>query len=304
MSVIAQPLNTELLEVESNGVRLTYLEQGHGDPVVFVHGAFADYRSWQFQIEPFAERFRSIAYNRRYAYPNNRVGDYSDNTIENNASDLLVLMEKLQVGPAHFVTVSTGSFIALYFAVRHPELVRTLVLMEPGVVSLVIKNAKSKLEILSFFLRYPSSAMTLIKFSKATNSAKEVYERGDARTAARIFADAVEKSSPMRRKSSESPLFERVPPVIQTMFIDNMRDLMQGLGVVEDPVFTCEDAKQIRAPVLLIRSTPALRPIVDKLTQCLPNAEVVTMLHDGDQGRWFEPYPFNSMALKFLAKHC
>ena len=47
-----------------DGVRLTYIERGEGDPVIFVHGGFIDYRSWYFQIRPFSERYRVIAYNR------------------------------------------------------------------------------------------------------------------------------------------------------------------------------------------------------------------------------------------------
>ena len=31
-------------EVEVNGVRLSYVEQGAGEPIVFVHGAFSDFR--------------------------------------------------------------------------------------------------------------------------------------------------------------------------------------------------------------------------------------------------------------------
>lgn len=281
----------------------SYLEQGHGDPVVFVHGAFIDYRSWHFQIGPFSERFRVIAYNRRYAYPNKRIGDYSDNTIENNASDLMALMEKLKVGPAHFVTVSTGSFIALYFAARHPELIKSLVLMDPGVITLVIKNPKSKSELFSFMLKHPSSAMGFMKLRKATSLAAAAYDKGNAKEAAEIFANEAEEMSPLGRPPGEKPLFERLPPMIQAGFIDNMSDTRQGMDVVENATFTCEDARRIHPPVLLIRSSAAVRPIVDKLAQCLPNAKVVTMKHSGDQGRWFEPYPFNAVTLQFLSKH-
>lgn len=296
-------MDTELLEAEANGVRLTYLEQGDGDPVVFVHGAFTDYRSWHFQIGPFSERFRVIVYNRRYAHPNQRNGDYSDNTIENNASDLLTLVEKLKVGPAHLVTVSTGSFIALYFAARHPELVKSLVLMEPGIVTLVIKNPKSKFELFSFMLKHPSSAMSFVKLGKATRLAAVAYDKGDAKGAAEIFANEAEQLSPLGRPPGEKPLFQRLPPIIQAGFIDNMSDTRQGLGVVENASFTCEDAGRISAPVLLIRSSVGIRPIVDKLAQCLPNVEVVTMKHSGDQGRWFEPYLFNTIVLSFLSKY-
>jgi hypothetical protein len=34
-------------EAEVNGVRLSYIEQGSGEPIVFVHGAFSDLRVWE-----------------------------------------------------------------------------------------------------------------------------------------------------------------------------------------------------------------------------------------------------------------
>ena len=49
-----------------NGVELTYLEQGRGAPVVFVHGATLDYRAWEGQREAVAQRYRYIALRLRY----------------------------------------------------------------------------------------------------------------------------------------------------------------------------------------------------------------------------------------------
>jgi hypothetical protein len=53
-------------EVEVNGVRLSYVEQGAGEPIVFVHGAFSDLRVWEPIREEVAKRYRFIAYTQRY----------------------------------------------------------------------------------------------------------------------------------------------------------------------------------------------------------------------------------------------
>jgi non-heme chloroperoxidase len=296
-----QTSHSGLREIQANGVRLTYVEQGRGDPVVLVHGHFIDYRSWHFQIGPFSEHYRVVAYNRRYAYPNGRTGDYSDNTIANNAADLLDLLRALKLGPAHVVTVSTGSFIALYLAVRHPELVKSMVVMDAAVIPLVIRDPGSKLQLASFMFTHPGSATALISLNRTMKSANAAYRRGETRLAAQILANDLAKAAPL--KASGPPLFDRLPPVIRESFIDNVADLKQGIGVAEDPVFTAEDAHKINVPVLLIRSSPALDPIVDKLARSLPNAEVTSIKHAGDQGRWFPPYPFTSTAMQFLAKH-
>ena len=53
-------------EVEINGVRLQYKEQGSGEPVVFVHGALGDLRSWEPVREGIASKYRFVAYTQRY----------------------------------------------------------------------------------------------------------------------------------------------------------------------------------------------------------------------------------------------
>ncbi len=51
--------------LEVDGARLEYLENGDGEPLVMVHGSASDHRTWRFQIDAFAERFRGIAYDAR-----------------------------------------------------------------------------------------------------------------------------------------------------------------------------------------------------------------------------------------------
>ena len=53
-------------DVEVNGVRLQYIEQGSGEPIVFVHGAPHDLRAWEPVREEIAKKYRFIAYTQRY----------------------------------------------------------------------------------------------------------------------------------------------------------------------------------------------------------------------------------------------
>ena len=60
-------------QVNVNGVNLEYTEQGRGAPVVLVHGSVSDYRTWSVVQPRFAERYRTIAFSRRYHWPNERI---------------------------------------------------------------------------------------------------------------------------------------------------------------------------------------------------------------------------------------
>src|SRR5215467_11584821 len=53
-------------EVRVNGVDLSYIDDGVGTPVVFVHGAWMDLRYWEPQREGVAAHHRFVAYTLRY----------------------------------------------------------------------------------------------------------------------------------------------------------------------------------------------------------------------------------------------
>jgi len=122
---------TSVKKVRVNGADLHYVEQGTGVAVIFVHGGLDDYRAWQPQMQAFSQRYHTVAYSRRYNYPNNRVVPRSDYSAIVDADDLAALIKKLRLGPANIVGVSYGAYVGLFLAARHPDLVRSMVLSEP-----------------------------------------------------------------------------------------------------------------------------------------------------------------------------
>src|SRR5687767_10098283 len=53
-------------DIEVNGARLAYVEEGSGETIVFVHGAVSDLRTWDAIREDVAKKYRFIAYTQRY----------------------------------------------------------------------------------------------------------------------------------------------------------------------------------------------------------------------------------------------
>jgi non-heme chloroperoxidase len=122
--------------VQVNDVVLHRVERGSGTPVVLVHGSLADYTYWEWsgQVSLLADRYRVVAYSRRYNYPNTnpRSADHSSMV---EARDLAGLIDSLDAGPVHLVGHSYGAYTALTYALQHPERVRSLVLGEPPIMS-------------------------------------------------------------------------------------------------------------------------------------------------------------------------
>lgn len=118
-----------------DGVELHYVSRGTGVPVVLVHGSLADYSYWEEsnQITPLAEKYRVVAYSRRYNHPN-RNEPVENHSAIIEAGDLAGFLEQLEIDEVHLIGHSYGACTALLFALEHPARVRSLVLAEPPIL--------------------------------------------------------------------------------------------------------------------------------------------------------------------------
>jgi pimeloyl-ACP methyl ester carboxylesterase len=112
-----------------NGVRLAYDEVGAGPPAIWVHGSWTDRQGARLVAPLLAERYRVITYDRRGHSQSERVRGRQG--VMAHVADLAGVIEQLDAGPAHLVTNSFGSEIALKLALQRPELVASLCLHEP-----------------------------------------------------------------------------------------------------------------------------------------------------------------------------
>jgi pimeloyl-ACP methyl ester carboxylesterase len=99
---------------------------GDGPDVLLIGGLGDTVESWQFQLDGFKDRYRLTAFDNRGA---GRT-PLSDHVLSAPllADDAAEVLRALGVTTAHVVGFSMGSSIAQEVALRHPELVRSLVL--------------------------------------------------------------------------------------------------------------------------------------------------------------------------------
>jgi len=109
------------------GCRLAVHTAGSGLPLVLVHGFPLDHSMW-FAQEPLAASLRLIAPDCRGFGSSDGPGPES---IVQMADDLVALLDCLHVAtPAVVCGLSMGGYVAQHLAVRHPERVAALVLVD------------------------------------------------------------------------------------------------------------------------------------------------------------------------------
>jgi pimeloyl-ACP methyl ester carboxylesterase len=163
--------------IKVNGVNLFYKESGSGpETMVFSHGLLMDHTMFEPQRAVFEKQYRVIAYDHRAQGQSEDIGrGYDMSTITDDAA---LLIRALKAAPCHFAGLSMGGFAGMRVAAHHPELIRTLTLM----------NTTATREKLPNRLRYDFLAQMVKIFSPAPFTpiaVKELFGQTTRRSAER-----------------------------------------------------------------------------------------------------------------------
>ena len=102
-----------------------YSEKGSGPLVVFSHGTLMDAAMFEPQLDHLAERgYRALAYNSRVL-----TGEPGPHTLDDLAEDCRALLDELGAARCVLAGMSVGGFMALEFALAHPERLAGLIVI-------------------------------------------------------------------------------------------------------------------------------------------------------------------------------
>jgi 2-hydroxy-6-oxonona-2,4-dienedioate hydrolase len=103
---------------------LYYETAGEGPSLVLLHAGFVDRRMWDEQFSAFSQYFHVIRYDRR-GFGNSKLtpGPFS------HRRDLYQLLKFLGIEQAHLLGCSAGGAAIIDFALEHPEMTSSLILV-------------------------------------------------------------------------------------------------------------------------------------------------------------------------------
>jgi pimeloyl-ACP methyl ester carboxylesterase len=263
-----------------DGGELEFEVTGAGEPVLLIHGAFIAEAYAPLCAEPaLNSRYRLVRYHRRgYAGSSPARAPFS---LAEQADDCRALLRHLGLERAHVVGHSSGAVIALRLALDAPEVVHSLVLLEPALLDV------------------PSGALV----TEALGPVLEQYGAGDKEGATDSFV----------RWAIGSDYRAWLDRLIPGAFQQSVADADTFFGVELPSMmewrFTREDARRIAQPVLGVLGSesgsiwPGWNEVQERLREWLPQTEPFVLA--GANHALEERYPRGvaEAIAPFLARH-
>jgi pimeloyl-ACP methyl ester carboxylesterase len=262
-----------------NGYDLAYIEVGRGVPLVCVHGTLGDFRVWSPVMGPLSQHHRVISLSLRHFFPEHWDGIGSDYTIAQHVADLIAFIEAQSGGPIDLMGHSRGGHIAFRVAQQRPDLLRRLVLAEPGGdIDASLAPADASPPPASFGTRY--------------NAAADRIRASDIDGALTLFSDIVGLP------------WAGIPATVRQTWRDNARTLLGQINEQRRP-FSRSEAEGISVPTLFVLGFDTQGPlprVLRALAAHVPNARTAII----PSARHFmvedDPVRYSAEVLKFLGE--
>jgi pimeloyl-ACP methyl ester carboxylesterase len=274
--MISQELKQQL---SVDGAVLEYEVVGAGEPVLLIHGALIAEAYEPLCRQPALARYRLVRYHRRgYAGSSQVTAPFS---IAQQAADCRALLRHLGIERAHVVGHSSGGVMALRLALDVPEVVHSLILLEPALLDV------------------PSGA----QLGEVLAPILQRYGAGDKEGAADSFLRwAIEPDYRSWLDRMIPGAYEQSVAAADTFFGVELPSLQEWY-------FTRQDARRITQPVLGVFGSesasiwPGWNEVHERLREWLPQAEPAVLAGSNHALEAKDPRGVAEAMVPFLARH-
>jgi len=257
---------------------MPYVDIGRGLPLVAIHGSLGDFRTWSTVMGPLSRGCRLIVPSLRHFFPEHWDGQGGDFTIAQHTADVIAFIEGLRLGPVDLMGHSRGGHIAFRVASQRPDLIRKLVLVEPGGE-------------LDASLMPPGETPSAARVDSIIEAAR-LIGAGEIDKGLESFVDRIYGKG----------VWSKLPATTKQPLRDNAFTLIGQINEDRRP-FGKSDAGAIRAPTLLVGgglTRGILLAILNALANTIPDARIAIIPNTSHSMFEQAPLRFSEIVLEFL----
>ena len=243
--------------IAQDGTKLHVVEQGKGDPVLWLQGLNAPAAAWAVQLAHFSQTQRSVAPDARGVGQSDAPpGPY---TTRQMADDAVAVLDACGVARAHLVGLSLGGAVAQELALAHPDRVRSLALL----ATFATQDPRSRALLSAWRALYP-----------VATTSPELREAWERQAYAWLFTDRFWRSEASVRAALR---FAHAQPMQATRGFQGQVDA----ALAHD---TRERLANIAVPTLVLHGAlDQLSPVSNgkELSRLIPGAELLVLPEAG-----------------------
>jgi 3-oxoadipate enol-lactonase len=258
----------------ANGIDMYYEIHGEGEPIIFGNGVFSNTLGWVNQLPVFSKEYQMILYDMRGQGQSEKPEEpYS---FEIHAEDQKALLDELGFSKVHHVGISYGGELGLVFALKYPEMLKSLVVCSS------VSSVGPLLRTMCQLWRYACEQEDPELFYYATlplNFGETFLQEQTA-----ILEQAKARYTQLD-----------YPPLVRLIDSFLMLDVTDQLSKIRTPTCVIVGEKDILKPAY---------PYSSLIHDSLPNSEMVIVRDSGHAVTFEKPDEFNSIVLGFLRKQC
>jgi pimeloyl-ACP methyl ester carboxylesterase len=142
-----------------NGVRLHYVIEGSGSPIVFVHGFPEFWYEWRRQLAELGRDHRAIAFDMRGHNLSSKPAELEAYRVDRLVEDLRALTEHLGHRRFSLVGHDWGGAVAWAFAIAHPDRLERLVIVNaphPAIFARLLREDPAQQKASEYMLAFRS----------------------------------------------------------------------------------------------------------------------------------------------------
>jgi pimeloyl-ACP methyl ester carboxylesterase len=274
------PLPDGIKSIEVNGYDMAYQEMGSGFPLVLVHGAMSDYRTWSGPLPVFARKYRVIAVSLRHYFPEKWNGAGDDFSIEQHIDDVPEFIKRMNLGKVHLLGHSRGGAVSLNVAKRHPELIKTLILEDASGLEALLPES-------------PDDQRLATEALANGEALAKALAAGEIDRGVQVWFDSL----------AGSGAWSRLAPGRKQNILDNLGTALKPEG---RPVTTCNEIARLDFPVLLLngeRSPRRYPAMFAAMRKCKEMAAPIVIPNAAHGMHRDNPTAFETAVLDFLSRH-
>ncbi|MFN8446647.1 MAG: alpha/beta hydrolase [Caldilineaceae bacterium] len=268
---------------------------GKGAPIFFLHGSSGSHHYFLPYLEPLADQYQLIFYDQRGTGQSDGKLDLKAITIDQFVEDLEALRVALGFEKISLLAHSSGSVIALFYAIKYPEHLNSLILIAP----------------------FPVTPKFAVEFSQTLRQRVEGLSDEAKQTLASTCRRSLNGLSDDERLTClkiDALLRFYDPSKVLTMDTTLEKNTLRNAATIESLLTTSFNRKQkeleaklstISVPMLIIHGSFDPIPISSSkyIQQQISNAQLVVLEQSGHFPFVEQPEKLVETVQKFLSEH-